>query len=374
MANFPIKTGIHANALRNIPKLWNPDWFRRFVIDHLQNSDVRNSQNNVGVAVSGVEVTPSTLKTSGVQLSSLAPIAPFTVVANDTAGSASPTAIDETHLTSMVQVFTSSLNGAAPASGGGTTNFLRADGTWAAPPGGGGGGALPTTIPGLLLWYQANLFDSPAATPEAYFPNSAPNFFGLGGAISQSGTPGKVSAAQLNSLPTITLVGGEKYILSASGSQIGPILHKITVFVVANPSNLTGGSGFGNDILSGNATNALEIRVDNTGKFLLAQQNSALIGTSTTAVATVGSWSQFNATYDDSSGAFAFRSNRTANGSGTNALAISQPAVALLYWGGPTAVTLDWLGSIAEIIVYNRVLTGTEITNVENYLHTRWGV
>lgn len=30
--------------------------------------------------------------------------------------------------------------GLAPASGGGTSNFLRADGTWAAPPGGGGGG------------------------------------------------------------------------------------------------------------------------------------------------------------------------------------------------------------------------------------------
>lgn len=33
--------------------------------------------------------------------------------------------------------------GLAPASGGGTTNFLRADGTWAAPAGGGGGGASP---------------------------------------------------------------------------------------------------------------------------------------------------------------------------------------------------------------------------------------
>ncbi len=32
-----------------------------------------------------------------------------------------------------------SLKGLAPASGGGTANFLRADGTWAAPPGGGGG-------------------------------------------------------------------------------------------------------------------------------------------------------------------------------------------------------------------------------------------
>lgn len=36
-------------------------------------------------------------------------------------------------------LFTSTLAGLAPASGGGTTNFLRADGTWAAPPIGGTG-------------------------------------------------------------------------------------------------------------------------------------------------------------------------------------------------------------------------------------------
>ena len=35
-------------------------------------------------------------------------------------------------------LFTATTDGIVPASGGGTTNFLRADGTWAAPPGGGG--------------------------------------------------------------------------------------------------------------------------------------------------------------------------------------------------------------------------------------------
>jgi hypothetical protein len=35
--------------------------------------------------------------------------------------------------------FTSGAAGIVPASGGGTTNFLRADGSWAAPSGGGGG-------------------------------------------------------------------------------------------------------------------------------------------------------------------------------------------------------------------------------------------
>jgi hypothetical protein len=44
-----------------------------------------------------------------------------------------------TQATTLLDVFTSGLKGLAPASGGGTTNFLRADGTWTAPPGDGVG-------------------------------------------------------------------------------------------------------------------------------------------------------------------------------------------------------------------------------------------
>lgn len=42
-------------------------------------------------------------------------------------------------LTLDIDLFTSVADGIVPASGGGTSNFLRADGTWAAPGGGGGG-------------------------------------------------------------------------------------------------------------------------------------------------------------------------------------------------------------------------------------------
>jgi len=41
--------------------------------------------------------------------------------------------------TDALQLFDDTEKGVVPASGGGTTNFLRADGTWAAPGGGGGG-------------------------------------------------------------------------------------------------------------------------------------------------------------------------------------------------------------------------------------------
>jgi hypothetical protein len=44
-----------------------------------------------------------------------------------------------TQVTATLDTMTSALKGLAPASGGGTVNFLRADGTWAVPPGGGGG-------------------------------------------------------------------------------------------------------------------------------------------------------------------------------------------------------------------------------------------
>ena len=50
---------------------------------------------------------------------------------------------DAAALTALSNVATSAFKGLAPASGGGTANFLRADMTWAAP---GGGGSLDDII------------------------------------------------------------------------------------------------------------------------------------------------------------------------------------------------------------------------------------
>ena len=247
------------------------------------------------------------------------------------------------------------------------------------PPGPAGSGTttpVPATVTGLLFWYKADPVDSPSSTPVEGLPNWAPNYPGVGVIVETTAGATTVSTSQLNSLNTITLAASAHWQLllqSPAGTQRGPIPHKSTCFVVANPSSLSSGSGIGNDIISGTVNNSIEVRVSNSGIFTIVQQGVAIIGSSTTAVATVGNWSQFNYTYDDSSGAFAFRSNRAANGSGTNVLTISQPWTSLL-WFGAGGFNLDWIGSIAEIIIYNRVLTGTEITNVENYLHTKWGV
>ena len=65
-------------------------------------------------------------------------------------------------------LFTNVYKGAVPASGGGTTNFLRADGTWSAPPGG-AGGALPVggTTGQLLVKNSATAGDAGWSNPVA---------------------------------------------------------------------------------------------------------------------------------------------------------------------------------------------------------------
>lgn len=60
-----------------------------------------------------------------------------------------PSYLTPTQVTADLNLFTSSLQGLVPSSGGGTTNYLRADGTWAAPSG--GGGSLPSGISPLYL-------------------------------------------------------------------------------------------------------------------------------------------------------------------------------------------------------------------------------
>lgn len=68
----------------------------------------------------------------------LADVATATLKGRATAGNGAPEDLTGTQATALLDVFGAAAKGLAPASGGGTTNFLRADGTWAAPAGGGG--------------------------------------------------------------------------------------------------------------------------------------------------------------------------------------------------------------------------------------------
>ena len=96
---------------------------------------------NVGSFGSATQVPTFTVNAKGLTTAAanVAISIPMTAISDSTAaGRAVLGAATATAQTALFDVFTSALKGLAPASGGGTTNFLRADGTWAAPPGGGG--------------------------------------------------------------------------------------------------------------------------------------------------------------------------------------------------------------------------------------------
>ncbi len=82
--------------------------------------------------------TALTIAANAVDNSKAADMATARIKGRSTAGTGDPEDLTGTQVTAMLDGFTTSLKGLAPASGGGTTNFLRADGSWAAPSGGGG--------------------------------------------------------------------------------------------------------------------------------------------------------------------------------------------------------------------------------------------
>jgi hypothetical protein len=75
----------------------------------------------------------------------LASVPANSYLGNNTGSSANASYITSTQLTANLNTFTALLQGLAPASGGGTANFLRADGTWATP---GGTGVTSVTFTG----------------------------------------------------------------------------------------------------------------------------------------------------------------------------------------------------------------------------------
>lgn len=77
--------------------------------------------------------------TNQVTMARIEQVGTATFLGRATAGTGNVEILTSTQATANLNVFTSTLNGLAPSSGGGTTNFLRADGTWNAPPSGSSG-------------------------------------------------------------------------------------------------------------------------------------------------------------------------------------------------------------------------------------------
>lgn len=110
------------------------------------------------ITISGTG-TVYTIDNNAVTLAKMAQIATQTILGRTTASTGNVEALTATQLTAMLDTFTSLLKGLVPASGGGTTNFLRADGTWAAPPGGTSSARVVSLTDGATIAVNADTTD-----------------------------------------------------------------------------------------------------------------------------------------------------------------------------------------------------------------------
>lgn len=120
------------------------------------------------ISGSGATSITTSIGNNKVTNAMLAQVATSTFKGRITAGTGIVENLTATEATSLLDLFSSTLKGLTPASGGGTTNFLRADGIWAAPPGG-GGSALTIQDEGNTLTAGATLIDftGPGVTATA---------------------------------------------------------------------------------------------------------------------------------------------------------------------------------------------------------------
>lgn len=134
------------------------------------------------VSGSGTGSFATTIGANKVTLAQMAQVATASFLGRTTAGTGNVEALTVTQATALLNVFSGTLKGLAPSSGGGSSTFLRADGAWAVPPGTGGAGTVtqvstdatltggPITSTGTL---GLNLGNANVWTGAQTFPNSS---------------------------------------------------------------------------------------------------------------------------------------------------------------------------------------------------------
>ncbi len=235
----------------------------------------------------------------------------------------------------------------------------------------------PPPLSGMLVWWAADFGSncSGACTDGASQSTWADQSGNSNnGGLNICGTAGVYHTNQINGKPAVTFNGNSGSTAAATCYATPTTLDNKSTTTMVAVARFAAGPGVELTLGAG-GTSAFRWEGNGLGGgsnlFGIFQGSASNIGFD--SAASVQTWFQANVTYNSSTGAYAFRLNRATDGSGTNAKSITAnfSNVGINQAGG-SINTLN--GQVAEFILYNRVLSAGEITTVETYLNSRYGL
>tara|TARA_R110002073_G_scaffold308610_1_gene478644 strand:+ start:343 stop:1050 length:708 start_codon:yes stop_codon:yes gene_type:complete len=174
-------------------------------------------------------------------------------------------------------------------------------------------------------------------------------------------------SADLNGLDTADLAGGRIMQTDDAGSNVPSVPQPTTYFFVTYVPGSTGerwlwdrGTGWGLDY-------------DNSRQNCVKSNNTTWsAGGGTKTMVSTGQWSYLTQIFDGTSGLF--RENGVQNGGTMNTGARKISAGTIGNFSSDDHQLQTWNEKVAEILLYSRALSTSEIEQVEEYLSDRWGL
>jgi hypothetical protein len=228
---------------------------------------------------------------------------------------------------------------------------------------------LPTNVPGLELWLRSDKGVTLSGSMVTGWADQSgtgdtnKNMVGGGGSANPTYN---TSDSSYNNYPSINFADASSQFMN-SGTWTTSIAQPYTIFVVGNDD---GTSGAGAEVFVGGATVTNPWFYNNAGLYSLLAG-----GTDFTSISATGIPEVFRGEYNGSSSTLSV-SKTTPNTSGTVGAGSIGAGTSGVWLGTDEQYESSHFlnGKIVEVIVYNSILSSSNVALVQNYLSARYAI